>query len=234
MSSTRRADPLQICKNANARLFTRGRNMKSRSLATILACAIVIAGCSPPQNSAMTAEPSTSLIDDSTAASSTSQESAGHAFHFQSGVLPIGDFNPEEVYPNVFNPCEEISAEEFAAIGYEVRGETQSRGEGSLLSCGIRPLSQDDKLSITVSGNLAPFEQIKSQGELILDYSSEILPEIFHYRTELDNPTTCRAAISTSRGIFSVDVDQGISASNFEDVCRTGTELLEHFYKISV
>ena len=39
------------------------------------------------------------------------------AFHFASGTLELGDFDPATLGDDLFDPCTEISAEEYAAAG---------------------------------------------------------------------------------------------------------------------
>ncbi|WP_018296428.1 DUF3558 family protein [Corynebacterium lubricantis] len=199
--------------------------MKSRILTMVLTCTFAITGCTSAANSTLDEEPTTSLSDDSVVPQSTTEEESAQAFHFESGVLPIGDFNPEEVYPDVFNPCEEISAEEFAAIGYEVRGETQSRGQGSLLSCRIQNGTEND-LTILIEGSLAAFEDFEAQGEILSTHPETQLAGMVLYRSQQDDPASCRAAVPTYRGHLTVSVQKGLTNKSVPELCTSATEIL--------
>ena len=46
-------------------------------------------------------------------------DAAPRGFEFESGFLEFGDFDPYTLGDDIFNPCTEITEQEFAAAGFE-------------------------------------------------------------------------------------------------------------------
>ncbi|SES21965.1 hypothetical protein [Corynebacterium cystitidis] len=116
-------------------------------IAVCVGCSgVLVAGCSSvlgePDRSTVAGQEATTEHGAGTEAGAddvveTSQPVAqkADAFHFDSGTIQIGPFDPDELYPDVFDPCQEITREEIEERGFTTNGITMSEGSGSLLGC---------------------------------------------------------------------------------------------------
>lgn len=137
---------------------------------------LALAGCSVPGDLARSVgrgvTPAESVSTDDTV------EAGPPAFHFESGTLELGDFDPNEIRDVLFNPCEEISAAEYAAIGFEP-DERTSRLNGNK-SCDLFP-KDDSRLLFAISGGTASLEVVRhSRGQLAVDVS-DVVPGVYTY-----------------------------------------------------
>ena len=121
-------------------------------------------------------------------------------FAFESGFLEFGDFDPYALGDDIFNPCTEITLEEYAAAGFQL--EDEGWLYNGLVSCAIP--STNDQLArvITTSfdnGNTNR-EMIESQGLLLPQYTSDLIPELFAFAATNHDPDFCYTQIDTLRG----------------------------------
>ena len=151
------------------------------------------------------------------------------AFHFASGDLVLGDFDYEAIKDNLFNPCEEISAEEFAAVGFEtVKHQYTLSGGG--IGCGL--VGRDVNRGYTISTSSATRRHIQSRPEDVVNGSaSTVLPGLVTYRGAKEGGFGCVAAVDTARGQFSVVAAQGFEAVELEKLCASAVEIIEEFYQ---
>lgn len=153
------------------------------------------------------------------------------AFHFRSGDLILGDFTYDDVAGNIFNPCEEITAEEFAAIGFEMDGRTRSDETKGLRGCALKPVVSDFR-SYVITGGSGNFQSTKADRKLVRQNASSILPNAYTY-VHLDrDDDVCGAAVDTSRGQFGIGVGQIEGAQPREAFCERAIEVLEAFYQL--
>ncbi|SES19696.1 hypothetical protein SAMN05661109_02204, partial [Corynebacterium cystitidis DSM 20524] len=110
------------------------------------------------------------------------------AFPFDSGSIRIGPFDPDELYPDVFDPCQEISTEEIEERGFTTDGITMSEGSGSLLGCTFIAGPQHPKIVFTVYGNLASKQDHIDGGVYSHEVESDVLDGVFEYVMETDGP----------------------------------------------
>lgn len=196
---------------------------------------VVLAGCSlggsmadaPPSvsNNQPSAEPQ--ALSDQT----ESDKAAPPAFHFQSGDLVLGDFNYDEIAGNIFNPCEEISAEEFAAIGFETDGKVRRLETKDLNGCVLRPVTSDS-WSYAMSGGTGNLAATRQQRRVVKSDVSKNLPGVYTFSDVSGEFNACGAAVDTIRGQLGLIVgqlnDSQLSGSN----CERAVEVLEQLYQL--
>ncbi|STC69487.1 DUF3558 family protein [Corynebacterium pilosum] len=154
------------------------------------------------------------------------------AFHFESGTLELGPFDPLEVYPDVFDPCQEISDEEFAELGYTTDGVTVPLNESTLMGCTL--LSTDTPVleGLLLSGNLASKDDFLQQTEIISDDISAEVPGMFLFVAPDEEFNNCGAVVSTERGhliAFSADASKPY---NQEVHCQRAIKFLERLKEL--
>ncbi|WP_257202884.1 DUF3558 domain-containing protein [Corynebacterium cystitidis] len=151
------------------------------------------------------------------------------AFHFDSGTIQIGPFNPDELYPDVFDPCQEISTEEIEERGFTTDGITMSRGAGTLLGCTFLPDVQAPTIVFTVYGNIATKQKHIDGGVYSHEVESDVLDGVFEYVMETDGPRMCRIGIETERGTIGVIANGEYDGIPKQQACSGALQLLESF-----
>lgn len=208
----------------------------------------VLAGCSsggsltvnpaPALNSAVaeTQHPSAeSDVSLSTAPNPTTpSEDDPPAFHFESGDVVLGDFVYDDVKGNIFNPCEEISPEEFARIGFETEGESKRSETKDIYSCFLDKPGDTSGLRFVVFGGSANLMTAVEQGAVVETGVSDRIPGVYSYGPIGIDDDICYAAVDTLRGQLGTAVGMGgVSGINeHEELCKLSIEVLEKLYQL--
>lgn len=191
-----------------------------RVVAGLVALCSVVTGCAGPSasDSAGSVAPSESVAE-------------APAFHFESGDLVIGPFDPEEVKHNLFDPCTEISDAEFAAAGL-VKSAEQPDGNLGLeyiKTCGID--SGDPYLAILLVSNAAPREIIEA-GSPNYEVKVSGPPSVFVFGSPNGSEDMCDAAVETERGTLSVSVGSLKNDPDVDELCNQATSILSSFFRL--
>ena len=193
-----------------------------KRLAVVAMC-VLLTGCAEQ-----------SLIDDPTSPTSdvtaTDTDSGSQAFVFDSGVLEIGDFDPYALGEDLFDPCAEITAEEFAAAGFdnvEPMPEEYAGLARGLSSCDVE--KHDGVLSEGFGNSDASRTEIERLTE-VHPRRSNIIPTLFVYSPESGQGNYCYAQVDTSRGGLVSEV-AGSPLSNQETMlCDVAVSNLEALF----
>ena len=193
-----------------------------KRLAVVAMC-VLLTGCAEQ-----------SLIDDptspSTSAPATDADSGSQAFVFDSGVLEIGDFDPYALGDDLFDPCTEITAEEFAAAGFDnvqpIPEEYAGLARG-LSSCDVE--SNEGFSNPIFMNNNANREHVQSMTGL-LGYSSEILPSLYTYGPRGGQGIDCFAQVDTNRGGLVAGVPGIEGFGSQEENCIRAIETAESIF----
>ncbi|WCZ38434.1 DUF3558 family protein [Corynebacterium jeddahense] len=201
-----------------------------RNFAGLLVGCGLLAGCSGP-----------SLIDDHRSPSptpTTAETTPGGGgtdaatFVFDSGVLEIGDFDPYTLGDNIFDPCTEISPEEFAAAGFDNIEPMPEEYRGLARGLSVCDFSKHPEVpSEGFSNNNASRKEIEAQGSLYEKYRSDLLPSMFVYGPRSGTGTYCYAQVDTLRGGL-VSQIAGFEGYQSQDVtCSLAIENLENLFR---
>ena len=197
-----------------------------RNFAGLLVGCGLLAGCSGP-----------SLIDDhrSPSPTPTTAETApggggtdAAAFVFDSGVLEIGDFDPYTLGDNIFDPCTEISPEEFAAAGFHNVAPIPEEYAGlarGISACTFKSHPKVD--SELIGNNNASFAEVSGRLEILTEYESPNLPGIFVYQPPGESGLSCYAQLDTKRGAIVTSAGIIEKHSYSPDVCAVAISSLE-------
>lgn len=216
--------------------------MKHRSFSFITGVMLVttLAGCSLAQyetkNSAELAEPMATIkaadkIHDSSD-TNESIDSDAPAFHFASGDLPLGDFDYEAIKDNLFDPCKEISAEEFAAVGFSSNGKTLRDEIQNLNACRLDSIENPSAYALLISGpkNRGEF---RDAGLIVDENPSALIPQAYSSKAAKSEDNICYATVDTARGQLAVAIDDLFGDSPREALCSEAVQILESFYNIN-
>ena len=155
-------------------------------------------------------------------------------FAFESGFLEFGDFDPYALGDDIFNPCTEITPEEYAAAGFpEIIVKDEGRTMVGLNSCLVSSTEEQKKHAVSVSfdnGNTNR-EMIEAQGLLYPEYRSELIPELFAFAAEDGYPGFCYTQIDTARGGFGASAGGDAIDVTTEEMCPLAIEAMEQLFR---
>ena len=201
--------------------------MKRLVLLSTALCAFV-SGCSSEQ---LLNDDTTPTVDSGTATESASEKPQAQAFVFDSGVLEIGDFDPYTIGDNIFDPCTEITPEEFAAAGFEdvePLPEKYAGISGGMKSCILN--SDSGENSVTISNNISNRSVIEDAYGTEQKWQSMSLPEMYVFSPRIGASTGCFAQVDTVRGaVAMLAVGIGLSSS-LESNCAKAQKALETLF----
>lgn len=195
---------------------------------------VALAGCSSElQDHGTPAElpAGSAAADTQTSAQAPADDADRPAFHFASGDLVLGDFNYEDIAGNIFNPCEEISAEEFAAIGFEKdEARKHLRRTQQVYSCPLIGQNTLTGQSYMVLSGPGSFDSLEGQAELFDEHVSEVVPGLFTHGPAAIESDVCYASVDTLRGQLSAAVGASESAESREKLCSEAIKLIEKLF----
>lgn len=210
-----------------------------RHIAWLMACG-VLAGCtSEPSPIDAPASPTTSANNEHSAeaaggaidGSADSSADAPAAFHFKSGTLEIGNFDPYTLGDDIFDPCTEITPEEFAAAGFDNVEPIPEEYAGLARGLSACSFSKHGDLPGEGFGNNNANQQaVGEQISFLKQYSSDLLPDVFVFGPKTGIGTHCYAQIDTTRGGI-VSEASGLDGHNRQDrTCEAAIQNLEALY----
>ena len=200
---------------------------RSFSIITGAVVVLALAGCSVPGELARSVGRGAALSE--SVSTDSTVEVGPPAFHFESGTLELGDFNPDEIKDVLFNPCVEISAAEYAAIGFEVEGPT-SRLNGNK-SCDLSRKGPR-KPVFAISGGTASLEVVRrSPREFVVDVS-DVVPGVYTYGADRRDTNTCFASVDTVRGQVGAMVSDWEEKIPFHTLCAEAVSVIEALYTL--
>lgn len=228
--------PFTIARNALGCVETlskRGDTLRTYTLAPLLA-ATLLAGCS-----------STTLIDAPSAptnappdSSDSSGASGQKAFVFESGTVPIGDFDPFTLAPeDYFDPCNDITEDEFRRAGFT--GEIKRSTDGEIDSphgTSVCTFSNSEDFTEIGLGFADGNREMANQSrEMLPEHQSEILPEIYVYNDGVayESMQICIAQIDTDSGGIVAFFNTVNESYSFDDHCEIAVGALESLYQLN-
>ena len=201
--------------------------MKRFAILSTALC-VMLSGCTTEQP---LNDDTTPNIESGTPPESAEDKPQAQAFVFESGVLEIGDFDPYTIGDDIFDPCTEITQEEFAAAGFEdvePLPKEYSDISGGLKMCSLRSNNGAD--SVTISNNNSSRSVIEDAYGTEEERQSMILPEMYIFSPRLGVSTGCFAQVDTVRGALTI-IAAGIELSGSrESNCEKAQKALENLF----
>lgn len=216
-----------------------------RHIAWLVACG-VLAGCAsepspidaPPAPTANnhanehSAESAGVAIDRSASSSEDSSVDTPAAFHFKSGTLEIGDFDPYALGDDIFDPCTEISPEEFAAAGFHNVEPIPEEYAGLARGLSACEVWEEEKFQVGFMNNNANHRSIEEIGNL-LEHKSDRLPTLYTHGSRNGTGPDCFAQVDTQRGGIIAAVPGFEGYDSLEDTCAKAIAALESLAEAS-
>lgn len=157
-------------------------------------------------------------------------EAAPPAFHFDSGDLVIGSFDPEQVKDNLFDPCAEISDAELAAAGLEkdpVQGDHAELDARYIKGCVIK--NEDPYTTLLLVSNAANSQVILDSSPR-LDAGPYAVPGAFAFGPPVGDLDMCDVGVETDRGTLSVSAGSDRSSVDVTELCEKSASMLEALF----
>ena len=164
-------------------------------------------------------------------AGTDSTRSEPRGFQFESGFLEFGEFDPYAIGDDVFNPCTEITEEEFAEAGLEQMAFDDGNNPFSrgIPSCDFGGIRKDGSISGFHVGVMN--RAIAEERQLVLtDYGSDLLPELYVTRPSGISEGACFAQVDTARGAFKAHAGGPQSRVDRDQACAMAIENVEKIF----
>ena len=194
---------------------------KSTAVVTaVLAASGLLAGCAGVE----------SRID---SASDTSEDAAGVAprgFEFASGFLEFGDFDPYTLGDDGFNPCTEITEQEFVEAGFEgMNYDGENPLSKGLAVCDFAS-DRDDAAGGGFYGGVIDRHIAEQRGLVLAEYQSKVLPELYTLAAANGMEGVCYTQIDTVRGAFGTQAGGSPRRITTGEACEMAIEYAERLF----
>ena len=172
----------------------------------VLVAGGLLAGCAGAGVGVESASDSTEVGEVSQQSGSDQPTAAGvgpRGFEFASGFLEFGDFDPYAIGDDGFNPCTEITEQEFAAAGFEQMRyyDANDPFSNGIAVCNFGGPSDDASAGGFYGGQID--RTIAEENGLILpQFTSASIPELYVIKSKIGMEGTCYTQIDTRRGSF--------------------------------
>lgn len=168
---------------------------------------------------------------DETAAGTDSTRSAPRGFQFEGGFLEFGEFDPYALGDDIFNPCTEITEEEFAAAGFE---QMRYDEEDKLFSRGIEICHFGELRSDGSGGGFYGGEinkpMVAEIGLELPQYTSDIIPNLYALKANSGIEGTCYTQIDTTRGSFGTHAGGSPRRVSQDEACAMAIDYAERLF----
>lgn len=154
-------------------------------------------------------------------------------FAFESGFLEFGDFDPYALGDNIFNPCTEITLEEYAAAGFpgiEVEGDGWPISELSFCEIPSTDEQLDRAIVTSFDNGNTNREMIEMQGLMLPHYRSELIPELFAFAANNHDPSLCYTQVDTLRGGFGASAGGLAHDVTQAEMCELSIHIFEQLF----
>ena len=188
--------------------------------------ALGLPGCSAPSELGR-------MAGDIHSAQETSAGTGGSeppAFLFASGTLELGDFEYAEIKDDLFDPCTEISAEEFAAQGLEPISQTMHYPDIGSVGCGL--LREGDDIVYYIGTTPSIEDALNRTNGFIGKDVSAVIPNAFLFEGRDPDVFGCVAAVNTRRGQLSLVAAANMVPREMDELCASALKELEDLYGI--
>ncbi|WP_172812403.1 DUF3558 family protein [Corynebacterium timonense] len=191
-----------------------------RSLVVCVVAGLAACGSAPANEPLTGAEPTT-----------TGPVQAGEvsAFHFRSGDLVIGEFDPHTIGSDLFNPCAEISDEEFAAAGFVGKIDLGYDSTMQRASCFFETDNPD--IHVGFLSTAADRAASSQQARFIEGIDPGDIPHVYFYEPPAGGGV-CFAVVDTVRGAFGASATSYFPDEDVTSLCEQASRALQALYSL--
>lgn len=218
-----------------------GNAVLKKSFVALSGAALALLGSALTLSACVPSAKIESLGVDAEAGASSVAETEGAAeglvgprgFAFESGFLEFGDFDPYALGDDLFNPCTEITLEEYAAAGFpgiEVEGDGWPISELSFCEIPSTDEQLDRAIVTSFDNGNTNREMIEMQGLMLPHYRSELIPELFAFAANNHDPSLCYTQVDTLRGGFGASAGGLAHDVTQAEMCELSIHIFEQLF----
>ena len=206
----------------------------SRAVLALLGSALTLSACVPSAKIESLGVGSEAGVSSVAETEDATEDLVGpRGFAFESGFLEFGDFDPYALGDDLFNPCTEITLEEYAAAGFPgIEVLYDGHWFHGLNACHIP--STEEQVTRTISSSFengnTNRDMIEMQGLLLPQYTSELIPELFAFAANDHDPDFCYIQVDTVRGGFGASSGGLASDVTQAEMCELTIQVFEQLF----
>ncbi len=206
-------------------------------VAMLLAAAILLVSCASAESEVESASDAGGVGEAIQESGADQLATAGvglRGFEFASGFLEFGDFDPYTLGDDIFNPCTEITEQEFAAAGFEgidYGSESDTAISRGLDMCHFEVSSTNAVVGGFYGGSIITDPRaLSKQGLALTNHESDIIPELYVVAPKNGKHASCFSQIDTVRGVFGTSATGPSGRITQDQACAIAVEHAEQLY----
>lgn len=151
------------------------------------------------------------------------------AFHFRSGDLVLGSFDPHSIGADLFNPCAEITDEEFAAAGFSGKQDLGYDPATQKAACFFA--TEDPDIQVGFLTTAANRDTSSEQAHFLDGIDSGNIPGAYFYEPDM-GAGICFAVVDTERGAFGAAANSYFLDTDVTPLCERASRALQALYNL--
>ena len=146
-------------------------------------------------------------------------------------ALGAGSYTPEEQGNTLFNPCEEITKEQWESLGWDLQHLPDKESSNYVIHCMLKSAKTDDSYSmLSITTDNSKYDDVIKHGKDLSDLKVTKPENVYVYDqyAESSRDSTCSAGVVTNRGRLSVALNSYTSSrsTSKEEVCQQAVDSL--------
>ena len=153
-------------------------------------------------------------------------------------ALEIGKFSPEQHSQPAFNPCREVTEEQWKSLGLQVNRVDDGTTESSTIcSLKVIPEQREPAQSTIITGNFNPLSEELEKGERLNNVKINKPSYVYFYSSNKPYRDICSAGTVTNQGRVAVsygEFSNKVAPPSAEKTCQKAVDILEGIFNLPV
>jgi len=153
-------------------------------------------------------------------------------------ALEIGKFSPEQHSQPAFNPCREVTEEQWKSLGLQVNRVDDGTTESSTIcSLKVIPEQREPAQSTIITGNFNPLSEELEKGERLNNVKINKPSYVYLYSSNKPYRDICSAGTVTNQGRVAVsygEFSNKVAPPSAEKTCQKAVDILEGIFNLPV
>ena len=153
-------------------------------------------------------------------------------------ALEIGKFNPEQHSQPAFDPCSEVTEEQWKSLGLRVnRADDGTTGLSTICTLKVIPEQTEPAQSTIITGNFNPLSKELEKGERLNNVKINKPSYVYLYSSTKPYRDVCSAGTMTNQGRITVsygEFSNKVAPPSAEKTCQKAVDVLEGIFNLPV
>lgn len=153
-------------------------------------------------------------------------------------ALEIGKFSPEQHSQPAFNPCSEVTEEQWKSLGLRVnRADDGTTGLSTICALKVIPEQTEPAQSTIITGNFNPLSKELEKGERLENVKINKPSYVYLYSSTKPYRDVCSAGTMTNQGRIAVsygEFSNKVAPPSAEKTCQKAVDILEGIFNLPV